>query len=350
MLKADIFDPNHRFVETAVLRAAYVTYEKSRSPGAPNFVALPDDLELGIVSTDDPAIARAVSSLLTRSLEQARCELGGHLPTEVVRRVQRDIIAPEKVGTLWGSAGHRFVLARRNDARTHEILATILVAASKDTVFFFTGRYDNQTYSKMKHTVDWGQADTDDPAHKWLDRFAFPPLARFKPNWYHHFANFVVSPDHRGARIAGLFLESIRRYYANDILAASDRPDPVHAQSLLCGIGFWQIGDPPWMERMKKLGFWRRWGAESFFIEHDWAPLPPTIMGGRRIGNVEYNRMFGMPDCYAPDQERFRHPSDEHLYERIAEVMRLAQDPRAKLQYYQAMFDFVPSVGTGVRS
>lgn len=349
-LNVDVFDPSNRFVDTEVLRAAYVTYEKSRSPGAPNFVALSDGLELGIVSTGHPAIARAISSLLTRSLEQARCELGGHLPTEVVRRVQRDIISPEKVGTLWGSAGHRFVLARRIDERTHEILATILVAASKDTVFFFTGRYDNQVYTRMKQNVDWGQADTDDPAHKWFDRFAFPPLARLKPNWFHHIANFVVSPDHRGVHIAGLFLENIRRYYANDILAASDRPDPIHSQSLLCGIGFWQIGDPPWMPRMKKLGFYRRWGAESFFIEHDWARLPPTIMGGQVIDNLAYNRLFGMPDCYGPDREHERYPSDEHLLERVAEVIRLARDPRAKLQYYQAMYEFIPSVMIGGRS
>jgi len=340
----DLFDPNHRFVDTSCLRAAYPTYERTRSPGAPNFVTLSDDLELGIVSTDHPAIARAISSLLTRSLEQARCELGGHLPTEVVRRVQRDIISPDKVGALWGSAGHRFVLARRVDAQTHEILATILVAASKDTIFFFTGRYDNQVYSRMKHAVDWDQADTDDPAHRWFDRFAFPPLARFKPNWFHHIANFVVSPDHRGARIAGSFLENIRRYYANDVLAASERPDPIHSQSLLCGIGFWQIGDPPWMERMKKLGFYRRWGAESFFVEHDWAPLPQTVMDGKVVDNLAYNRLFGMPDCYAPGQERHRHPSDEHLQERVAEVVRLAQNPRYKLQYYQAMFGFVSGV------
>jgi len=344
----DVFDPIHRFVETVCLHAAYLTYEETRSPGAQNFVTLPDGMELGIVSTENPMIARAISSLLTRSLEQARCELGGHLPTVVVRRVQRDIISPEGVSTLWGVAGHRFVLSRRHDERTHEIIATILVGRSKDTIFFFTGLYNNLRWSTIVEDVDWDRPDQDDPAHKWFDRFAFPPPQSFKPNRYHQIANFVVGPDHRGAHIARAFLENIARHYSRDVLDGSRLPI-IHSQHLLCGVGFWQIGDPPWMARMAKLGFYRRWGAESFFIEHDWAPLPPTVMGGQVIDNLTYNRLYGMPDCYGADQERHRYPSDEHLHERVPEVVRLAQDPRAKLQYYQAMFDFVPNVG-GERS
>ncbi|NQV90110.1 hypothetical protein HQ487_01745 [Candidatus Uhrbacteria bacterium] len=342
----DPFSPTHRFVETARLRAAYLSYEESRSPNAPTFVTLPDDLELGIVSSADPLIALAISSLLTRSLEAARCDKGGHLPPEVVRRVQKEIISPAGVTTLWGVAGHRFVLSRRVDARKHEIIATILVGRSKDTIFFFTGRYNNLRYSTIVEDVDWNQPDQDDPRHKWFDRFAFPPLARFKPDRYHHIANFVVGPDHRGAHIARPFLQNIVRYYSRDVLDGNNEPI-IHSQHLLCGRGFWQIGDPPWMARMSKLGFYRRWGAESFFIEHDWAPLPPVTMEGQRVDNVMYNRMYDMPECYGDD--RFLHPSDEHLLERVPEVIRLAHDPTAKLQYFQAMFDFVPSMQTGKR-
>lgn len=345
-LTEDIFDPRHRFVRTEALRAAYLTYEESRSPGARNFVTLPDGLELGIVSSADPEIARAISSLLTRSLEAARCEKGGHLPTEVVRRVQRDIISPEGVAKLWGVAGHRFVLSCPHDAGTREILATILVGRSKDTIFFFTGRYNNLRYSTIVEDVDWDQPDQDDPAHRWFDRFAFPDLQRFKPDRYHHIANFVVSPDHRGGGIAGRFLQDIVRYYARDVLDGNGYPI-IHSQHLLCGRGLWQIGDPPWMERMKKLGFYRRWGAESFFIEHDWAPLPPVFMKGQRIDNVAYNQMYDMPACYGGD--RSPHPSDDHLLERVPEVIRLARDPKAKLQYFQAMFDFTPGVMTEER-
>lgn len=335
----DLFNPALRFVDTSCLRSAYLQYEESRNITAPRFVALPNDLELGIVSSADPSIARAISSLLTRSLEEARWDKGGHLPAEVVQRVQRGIISPEGVSTLWGVAGHRFVLARRHDARTHELLATILVGRSKDTIFFFTGRYNNLRYSTIIEDVDLDQPDQDDPERRWFDRFAFPNLQRFKPDRYHHIANFVVSPDHRSEGIAAPFLRNIVRYYSRDVLDGEGHPI-IHSQHLLCGRGLWQIGDPPWMARMKKLGFYRRWGAESFFIEHDWAPLPPVFMHGGQIDNLAYNRMYDMPSCYEGQEP---HPSDEHLLKRVPEVVRLAQDPRAKLQYFQAMFDFVPN-------
>lgn len=347
----DIFDPMLRFVPTDCLRTAYLTYEATRSPGTQNFVELDDGLELGIISTVDPVIAWAISSLLTRSLEAARCDKGGHLPPEVVRRVQQEIISPKGVTTLWGSEGHRFVLARRHDASVHEIIATILVGRSKDTIFFFTGRYNNLRHSTIAEEVDWDQPDKDGSTYRWFDRFAFPNPKRFKPNRYHHIANFVVSPDQRRKGIAEFFLQNIVRYYSREVLDGDGgraECSIIHSQYLLCGRGFWQIGDPPWMARMKKLGFYRRWGAESFFIEHEWAPLPAVIIGERRIDNLTYNRMYDMPVCYGNDQ--VAHPSDDHMFERVPEVIRLAQDPNAKLQYFQAMFDFVPGITSGGKS
>lgn len=340
VMTEDIHDPTHRFVQTENLRAAYLHYEESRNLSAQRYVTLPHEgLELGIVSTADYSIARAISSLLTRSLEAARCDKGGHLPPAVVERVQRDIISPEGVASLWGVAGHRFVLARRHDAHTHEIIATILVGRSKDTIFFFTGRYNNLRWSTLAEDVDFSQPDGDDPAHRWFDRFAFPDIRHFKPKAYHHIANFVVSPDHRKKGIAELFLQNIIRYYSREVLDGNHYPIE-HSQHLLCGVGLWQIGDPPWLTRMKKLGFYRRWGAESFFIEHDWAPLPPVMMDGEQIDNVSYNRRYGMPECYGSNQTP--HPSEHHLLDRVPEVIRLAEDPKAKLQYFQAMLDFIP--------
>ncbi|MBL9019633.1 MAG: hypothetical protein JNL83_35915, partial [Myxococcales bacterium] len=103
-----------RFVPTELLRSAYLRYEKSRSPAAPPYVTFPDEgLELGIVSSDAPEIARAVSSLLSRSLEDAKDKHGGHLPAAIVERVQLEVISPERVAQLWGPHGHRFVLSRR---------------------------------------------------------------------------------------------------------------------------------------------------------------------------------------------------------------------------------------------
>jgi GNAT superfamily N-acetyltransferase len=330
-------DPSLRFVPSEQLRAAYLHYEESRSPTAPTFVQLPDGLELGIVSSAVPAIANAISSLLCRSLEEARCDKGGHLPPQVVQRVQRDIISPEGVAGLWGVTGHRFVLARQENTHHHEILATILVGRSKDTIFFFTGRYNNLRHSSIAQDVDFKQPDSTNPEQRWFDRFAFPDIVRFKPRAYHHIANFVVSPEHRREGLAERLLENIVRYYARDYLDGCGYPIE-HSQYLLCGRGLWQIGDPPWLARMQKLGFYLRWGAESFFMEQDWAPLPVVTIQGKVIDNISYNQLYGFPGCYSPTKTP--PPSDEHLLDRVPEVLKLAQNPRAKLQYFQAIFDF----------
>lgn len=329
-----------RFVATSALRAAYVRHDGSRNPSAPNYVTLEDDMELGIVSSAVPEMARAVSSLLTRSLEDARNDREGHLPPDVVKRVQLEIISPYGVAHIWGVTGHRFVLSRRVGPEQSELLATILVGRSKDTVFFFTGRYDNLRHSTIRETVDFEQPEHDDPAHKWFDRFAFPDVERFKPKGYHHIANFVVCKEHRGTKLAPFILSKIVENYARDHLDKHGRA-VAHSQHLLCGAGLWQIGDPPWLPRMEKLGFRRRWGAESFFLEHDWAPLPAIFdrKTGEPISNVAYNKSYGLPERYLTSKPTG--DSSQYLLDRVPDVIRLSQDPKAKLQYFQAMFDFV---------
>lgn len=326
-----------RFVPTAILRNAYVRYAGTLAPTLPNYVTLPDDMELGIVSSAVPEIARAISSLLCRSLEDARNDLGGHLPTEVVRRVQMEIISPHGVAHIWGVTGHRFVLSKRIGDK-NEIIATILVGRSKDTVFFFTGRYNNLRHSTIEETVDFDQPDRDNPAHKWFDRFRFPEIERFKPRGYHHIANFVVAKEQRGAKISRFLLDTIVQKYSRNHINQNGLAVE-HSQHLLCGHGFWQIGDPPWLPRMEKLGFYLRWGAESFFIEHDWAPLPRVFdKTGAQIDNLKFNEDAGLMKRYASTQPNGNQA--EHLRERVDEVIRLSKDPRAKLQYFQAMFDF----------
>jgi hypothetical protein len=100
----------------------------------------------------------------------------------------------------------------------------------------------------------------------------------------------------------------------------------------------WQIGDPPWLARMEKLGFYLRWGAESFFIEHDWAPLPPTFDRGQKDLQPRLQPILRLAARY--QEGRPPPASTEHLLDRVDAVIRLAQDPRAKLQYFQTMFDF----------
>lgn len=326
-----------RIVPTELLRRAYVRYEASLNPSAIPYVPLGGGLELGIVSSAVPEIARAISSMLSRSLDDARNDRGGHLPSAVVERVQRDIISPRGVADLWGTTGHRFVLSRPAGGRRSELLATILVGQSKDTLFFFTGRYNNLRHSTIAGDVDFAQPDGGEPGQRWFDRFAFPDLVRFKPRAYHQIANFVVARECRGQGLAKLLLDAIVANYARDHIQ-SRGASIEHSQHLLCGRGLWQIGDPPWLARMLRLGFYLRWGAESFFIEHDWAPLPSVFEGGRRISNVEYNASFGLPRRYL--EEPSPSQSAEHLLDRVPEVVRLSSDPRAKLQYFQTMFDF----------
>jgi hypothetical protein len=329
-----------RFVPTDVLRSAYIHYPQSQNVSAPPFVRFDaEGLELGIVHSDVPEIARGVSSLLTRSLEDAKDEIGGHLPARIVERVQLEIISPHGVAHLWGTEGHRFVLSRAVDDKTSEMVATMLVARRKGTIFFFTGRYNNVRHSTIEQTVDFDQPAGTDPAQKWFAQFAFPPPIQFKPRAYHHIANFVVAKEHRNKRLSRFFLDALLSKYARDRIVATGKPIE-HSQYLLCGRGFWQIGDPPWLVRMERLGFQLRWGAESFFIEHDWAPLPEIHDGdGRVITNLDYNRSFGLPERYRDAQPQ--RPSPFHLLDRVPEVMRLSQDSRAKLQYFQTMFDFV---------
>jgi hypothetical protein len=333
-------NPEDRFVATSVLRDAYVHYEGTHNPSAPRFVELDDGMELGIVSSAVPEIARAVSSLLSRSLEDARNDGKGHLPPAVVKRVQLEIISPYGVAHIWGVTGHRFVMSRRVSGDRSELIATILVGRSKDTVFFFTGRYNNLRHSTIAETVDFAQPDRDDPAHKWFDRFAFPEIGGFKPKGYHHIANFVVGKEQRGHKLSQVLLDGIVTHYAKDHLDKHARTVR-HSQHLLCGQGFWQIGDPPWLPRMEKLGFRRRWGAESFFIEHEWAPLPAIVdhATGKPISNVAYNASYGLPERYLTSKPTGN--ASQYLMDRVPEVIRLSRDPKAKLQYFQAMFDFV---------
>ncbi len=328
-----------RFVPTERLHAAYIHYPQSHNPSAPSFVRFEDEgLELGIVASEVPEIARAVSSMLSRSLEDAKNSNGGHLPSEVVERVQLEIISPYGVANLWGTYGHRFVLSREVDAQRSEIVATILVARRKGTIFFFTGRYNNLRHSTIDQDVDFLQPASNDPEQRWFAQFAFPGPPDFKPGAYHHIANFVVGKEQRGQGLSRFLLRALVDKYARDHIV-SQGAGIEHSQFLLCGRGFWQIGDPPWLARMQKLGFYLRWGAESFFLEQDWAPLPRIFEAGQQVTNLAYNRSFGLParysDAQPPDLSR------PHLLARIPEVIRLSQDPRAKLQYFQTMFEFV---------
>ena len=128
---------------------------------------------------------------------------------------------------------------------------------------------------------------------------------------------------------------------------------------------------------MTSIGFKLRHGAETFFIDHDWSPLQPVKLHGRKIGNVEFNHMFGLPQLYqAVDsfsaqqhaepltleqsvaavgsaQEFARHDVDQnqvldptelashlHMRERVPQVIEMAKSGKAKIQYFQLYYMF----------
>ncbi len=148
-----------RFVKTSLLRSSYLSYPESLAPKAINFVPLDDGLELGIVVSQVPEISKAISSILTCSLEDGKCTKGGYLPPEAVERVQLNIISPFGIANLWGITGHRFILSRDAGDDMREIMASVLVAKSKGTIFFLTGRYNNLQHSTVKQTIDLEQPD-----------------------------------------------------------------------------------------------------------------------------------------------------------------------------------------------
>lgn len=328
-----------RLIPTASLRRAYL--RRANASDAPNYI-LRNGLEIGIVASDCAAINRAISSLLCSVLDTARNSAvggGGHLPEKVVQRIQQNVISPDAVEQLWGRTGYRFLLTRSMGDSQHELLATILVGSSSDTLFFFTGAYNNLAASRLSEQVDLRLPHPQRQDLRWFSQFDFPDLSVFKPSGYHQIANFAVSVEHQAQGLGRCLLDTIHRHYSEVYLSARGL-QPQHSQPLLAGRGFWQLGDPPWLVKMRKLGFYLRAGAESFFIDQAELPLPDIFApDGQRIAHTTYNAAFGLPQLY--DDVQALPPSAEHLRERIARVQALARSGRAKLQYFQTLFDFV---------
>jgi len=350
-------DPQDRFVDATVLRRSYLHYPQSVNVKAKPFVVIDDKYELGIVDPTNFKIAKAVSSLLTRSLEDAKYTNGGYLPPKVVERVQMELISPHGIMNLWGKTGHRFVLSREAPGGQREIISSALVAQSRDGIFFYTSRFNNLRHSTLRQDIDFEVSADGNPAHKWFDKFRYPEIEQYKPKGFHHFANFVVEKE--GARnqgIARLMIREIVKNYSREYIHMAGGAVE-HSQRLLCGKGFWQIGDPPWLSRMGKLGFIPRLGCETFHTDVDWDPLAPTYdKDGKVIDHVSYNQSFGLPQMYVKlfegQDSPYRHiyevalksQSGDHLLERIPTVIELGKSGKAKLQYFQLLFPFAKQV------
>jgi hypothetical protein len=78
----------------------------------------------------------------------------------------------------------------------------------------------------------------------------------------------------------------------------------------------------------------RRYGAESFYVDNVFNPLPELIIKGQKISNIEYNAMWGVSDLYS-NFDMSQNYDKIHLVDRIPKVMELARDGKHKLQYFQ---------------
>jgi hypothetical protein len=87
---------------------------------------------------------------------------------------------------------------------------------------------------------------------------------------------------------------------------------------------------------MLDIGFKVRHGAESFYVERDWAPLIPIKINNRILPNIEFNSMFGIHDNQTLDKRLEKY----YLLDRVDHIKKLNKSNKAKLQYYQLMYPF----------
>jgi len=346
-----------RFIDEDILRNSYVRYPNSLNPTALPYVLLEDGYELGIVDTkNNLSMAKAVSSLLSRSIDDARdvC-YNGYLPEWIVRRAQLEYVSPYAVSNLWGRSGNRFVLTRTVGTGKRELVATALISSSKDNLFFYTSKYNNIKHSTMAHEIDWEMKVNG--KHKWFDGFSMPDAASYKLAGYNQLANFSVEKRCRDLGLSRLLLHEIHKNYSlwyickkNGISTDGkylwvEQQVVKHSQPMVCGKGLLQIADPSWRPVMLHLGFELRMGAETFYMEQDHAPLPRIIRNGKVIDIIEYNRVYGLPGIYEDrGVEYWKEKTTDnsiHLMDRVPEVVSLAKSGRAKLQYFQLVYSFL---------
>ena len=338
-------DPHMRFIPTDLLRNSYIKYADSINYNAKPYVTINDDLELGIVDTKNNIdVAKAVSSLLTRSVDDAKAEgkknvvrgkniYNGYLPEKIVERAQFEYVSPHAISNLWGKFGYRFVLTRKvGDYNRRELIGTALISSSKDILFFFTSKYNNVRYSRINQFVDFNLLA--DGKNKWFDKFDMPDAKDYKPVDCNQLANFAVEKiGCRGLGLGKLLITEIIKNYAINYPFSKIN----HSQPLICGKGLFQIADPSWIDFMIDIGFKLRLGAETFYIDRDWDPLVPIIINDKKMDNIEYNSMFNMPKIYDSLKNINSH---DPLLHRINHVSKLARSGDAKLQYFQLTYMF----------
>ena len=188
----------------------------------------------------------------------------------------------------------------------------------------------------MEQDVDFN-LNFNNTEYKWFDKFAMPNITDYKPRECNQLANFAIEKiGHRGFKLGKLMINEIIKNYA----LYYTKSDIKHSQPLICGKGLFQIADPSWRKYMLDIGFRVRYGAETFYLDHDWDRLPITKINGKIIDNVSYNNMYGLPQIYDVRNNINKKNTPYDLNDRIPKVIGLANSEYAKLQYFQLIYMF----------
>jgi hypothetical protein len=337
-LKYINLNPGSRFISERILRESYLIKPNTLYPEARPYVQLANELELGIVNTKHhESIAKAISCILTRSIEDAKDVNGGYLPEKIVESAQKNYVSPHAISNLWGLDGYRFVLTRRVSNDVKEVIGTALISSSKDTLFFFTSKYNCIRYSKMSTDVDFNLPYYSNSENKWFDQFDMPSISQYRLHGYNQLANFAVERSYRGSKYGHILINEIIKNY----VLFHSQTEIAHSQPLICGKGLMQIADPSWKKYMINIGFKLRYGADTFFTDPEWAPLKPVIINGKALTNVEFNNMYDMPQIYDNiNSDIIGSDPGIHIKDRIEHVRKLASSNKAKLQYNQLYLPF----------
>lgn len=202
-------------------------------------------LALGIVDPFAVGVAEGISTLLMRSIQDARAENGGHLPGWLVDDIERNYISPAKIRSLWAETGHRFVVTLAD-----EIVGTIHVAKRHDIIL---------TIDRVRVNV---------PAAD------FP---HFKPEGFHHVVNISVRHELRRAKVATAMVDGIVTSFRDTFE----------------GEGLWVRADPPWHPGLAGLGFVHDPSMDVF--------LPEDVARTADLPHPIFNRRYAC-DCPAPPE------------------------------------------------
>jgi hypothetical protein len=193
------------------------------------------EVTLGVVDASVPGVAESISRLLVRSIEDARSDVGGHLPGWLVDDIRRNYISPEKVRTLWAAHGHRFALVARN-----EIIGTVHVARSHVVVL---------TADRTRNNVRAAE------------------LLGLAPPRHHQVVNVSIAHEHRHSGLAARMFDEVMTTF----------------RDLFDGDGLWVRADPPWHPWLTRLGFVHDPAFDVF--------LPETVERTAGLPHAEFNRL-----------------------------------------------------------